>query len=46
MEKGLRLADHVLVMARGRAVAFGPKDELDEAEFRALYRSTVGMGVA
>ena len=46
LEKGLRLADHVLVMARGRAVAFGPKDELDEAEFRALYRSTVGMGVA
>ena len=46
LEKGLRLADHVLVMARGRAVAFGPKDELDEDEFRALYRSTVGMGVA
>ncbi|MCI2241554.1 ABC transporter ATP-binding protein [Adlercreutzia faecimuris] len=46
LEKGLRLADHVLVMARGRAVAFDPKDELDEDEFRALYRSTVGMGVA
>ena len=46
LEKGFRLADHVLVMARGRAVSFGPKDELDEDEFRALYRSTVGSGVA
>lgn len=46
LEKGFRLADHVLVMARGRAVSFGPKDALDPEEFRALYRSTVGSGVA
>ena len=46
LEKGFRLADHVLVMARGRAVAFGPKDQMDPAEFRSLYRETVGLGVA
>lgn len=46
LEKGFRLADHVLVMARGRAVSFGPKDALDPEEFRVLYRSTVGSGVA
>lgn len=46
LEKGFRLADHVLVMARGRAVSFGPKDALDPEEFRELYRSTVGSGVA
>ena len=38
--------DNALVLARGRVVAFAPKDELDYGEFAALYRDTVGMGVA
>ena len=46
LEKGLSLCSHVLVMAKGRVVAFAPREELDAEEFRALYRSTVGMGVA
>ncbi|WP_206214685.1 ABC transporter ATP-binding protein [Adlercreutzia sp. ZJ242] len=46
LEKGRALADHVMVMARGRVVRFARADELDAEEFRALYRSTVGTGVA
>ena len=46
LEKGLALCSHVLVMARGKAVAFGPRGQFEAAEFRDLYRSTVGMGVA
>ena len=37
---------HALVLARGRVVTFGPKDQLDFDEFSELYRSTVGMGVS
>lgn len=46
LEKGLQLADHVLVLARGRKVAFAEKETLAVAEFHDLYRSTVGLGVA
>lgn len=46
LEKGLALATHVLVLARGRVVAFAEKDELAPNEFRELYRSTVGLGVS
>lgn len=45
-EKGSALADHVLVMARGRVVRFDRSDELDISELREVYRTTVGMGVA
>ena len=46
LAKGFDMCTHALVLARGRVVAFAPKDELDYAEFSALYRDTVGMGVA
>lgn len=46
LEKGLSLCSHVLVMAKGRVVTFAERDELQGDEFRELYRSTVGMGVA
>ena len=45
-EKGSALADHVLVMARGRVVRFDRSDELDTSELREVYRTTVGRGVA
>ena len=35
-----------LVLARGRVVTFGAKDQLDFEGFSELYRSTVGMGVS
>lgn len=46
LEKGLALADHVLVLARGRVVAFAEKASLEPGEFRELYRTTVGLGVS
>ncbi len=46
LAKGLQLCTHALILARGRVVLFEPKDRIDEAEFAATYRSTVGMGVA
>ncbi len=46
LEKGLALCTHALVLARGRVVSFSPVENLDAQEFRELYRSTVGMGVA
>lgn len=46
LAKGLVMCTHALVMARGRAVRFAPKDELDFEEFSQLYRETVGTGVA
>lgn len=46
LDKGLALASHVLVLAKGRVVAFAEKGDLADDEFRALYRSTVGLGVA
>ncbi|MEC4273554.1 ABC transporter ATP-binding protein [Adlercreutzia sp. R25] len=46
LDKGLALASHVLVLARGRVVTFAEKDELAPDGFRELYRSTVGLGVS
>ena len=46
LAKGFSMCTHALVLARGRVVAYAPKEELDYDEFAALYRSTVGMGVA
>lgn len=46
LAKGFAMCTHALVLARGRIVAFAPKDELDFDEFSTLYRQTVGMGVA
>ena len=46
LQKGFAMCTHALVLARGRVVAFDQKDAFDFDEFAALYRSTVGMGVA
>ena len=46
LAKGFGLCTHALILAKGRAVAFGPKEGFDEAEFGELYRKTVGMGVS
>ena len=46
LAKGFAMCTHALVLARGRVVSFAPKDELHYDEFAALYRDTVGMGVA
>ena len=46
LDKGLALASHVLVLARGRVVAFAEKESLALDEFHDLYRSTVGLGVS
>jgi heme exporter protein A len=46
LEKGMTLASHVLVMARGRSVLFDEKENLSESDFNNLYAETVGMGVA
>ena len=46
LAKGFGLCTHALILAKGRAVAFGPKADFDEAEFADLYRKTVGMGVS
>ncbi len=46
LDKGFSMASHVLVLARGKVVAFSEKDKLDKGQFEALYRETVGMGVA
>ena len=46
LQKGFAMCTHALVLAKGRVVAFDEKDASDLDEFSALYRSTVGMGVA
>ena len=46
LQKGFATCSHALVLARGRMVAFAAKDEIDYDAFEALYRRTVGMGVA
>ena len=46
LEKGFHTCTHALVLARGRIVAFAPKNEHDFDEFSQLYHETVGMGVA
>ena len=46
LRKGFDVCTHALVLARGRKVAFAPKEQIDFAAFERLYRDTVGMGVA
>jgi heme exporter protein A len=46
LDKGLDLASHVLILARGKKVLFEERGDLDTAAFRCLYRDTVGLGVA
>lgn len=46
LDKGLSLCTHALVLARGKAVSFQRREDIDEDAFRRLYLSTVGMGVA
>lgn len=46
LEKGLQLADHVLLMARGRAVCFGRTDGFEPGELERRYAQAVGAGVA
>lgn len=46
LQKGYAMCSHALVMARGRVVSFGRKDDVDFDRFSQLYRETVGMGVA
>ena len=46
LTKGLELCSHALILAKGEVVMFEPASKVDPEEFTALYRSTVGMGVA
>ena len=46
LAKGFAMCTHALVLARGRIVTYARKDDLYFADFSALYRDTVGMGVA
>jgi heme exporter protein A len=45
LNKGYEMCTHVLVMAKGKEVAFAEKSELPREEFRSLYLKTVGAGV-
>src|SRR5512139_769896 len=46
LAKGLELCSHALILAKGKIVLFEERENVDESEFAALYRQTVGMGVA
>jgi heme exporter protein A len=46
LTKGLALCSHALILAKGKVVLSAPRTELDEDQFAATYRATVGMGVA
>lgn len=46
LRKGFEMCSHALVLAKGKVVEFSAKEDLDWDAFEALYRSTVGMGVA
>ncbi|MDA3936448.1 MAG: ABC transporter ATP-binding protein [Actinomycetota bacterium] len=46
LDKGLELCSHALILAKGKVVLFDSKENIDPDEFKATYRSTVGMGVA
>ena len=46
LRRGFAACSHALLLARGRAVAFGERDRLGADAFEALYRETVGWGVA
>lgn len=46
LRRGFAACSHALLLARGRAVAFGERDRLGADAFEAFYRETVGWGVA
>ncbi|MBE0416698.1 MAG: ABC transporter ATP-binding protein [Coriobacteriia bacterium] len=46
LNKGLALCSHALILAKGKVVLSAPRTEIDENQFAATYRATVGMGVA
>lgn len=46
LKKGFQLADHALLMARGRVVHFGRMDDLELGQFEQMYTQVVGGGVA
>ncbi len=46
LTKGLELCSHALILAKGKIVLFQDRELIDEAEFAATYRATVGMGVS
>lgn len=46
LSKGLELCSHALILAKGKVVLFDERANVDEAEFAATYRATVGMGVS
>ncbi len=46
LAKGLELCSHALILAKGKIVLFQEKEFIDDQEFAATYRSTVGLGVA
>lgn len=46
LNKGLELCSHALILAKGRIVLFDEHAHIDESEFQATYRATVGMGVS
>lgn len=46
LAKGLQLCSHALILAKGKVVLFEDKEFIDEDEFAAVYRSTVGLGVS
>ncbi len=46
LQKGLELCSHALILAKGKVVLFDESGNIDEAEFSATYRATVGMGVS
>ncbi len=46
LQKGLELCSHALILAKGKVVLFQEKEFIDESEFAATYRGTVGMGVS
>lgn len=46
LNKGYSMCSHALVLAKGKVITFAEKENLDFEEFSALYKKTVGMGVA
>jgi len=46
LSKGLEHCSHALILAKGQIVLFQEKDAIDEDEFHATYRATVGLGVS
>jgi len=46
LSKGLALCSHALILAKGKVVLSALREELDEEQFAATYRETVGLGVA